>query len=115
MPFTTSSCGSGGHIADDDADDASRYHCRGVVIGSHGDSGTDGDAQAMEEEDVCSPGEEGTDVGLKEGREMTETRERGSSGSIDGNVGCGSPLPYRIEVDSRHEVASFACFVVSRV
>ncbi len=116
MPFASSSYGSGGHVADDDADYASDCYGRITVFGNHCgvhaevDAGDSGD-------DVRSEGEEATYTDLNGGREMNGDSEQGvgSSNNVNNNGACGSPLLHRADVGLRHEVScnlrSLSCAV----
>ena len=108
VPFAASSYGSGGHYADDDADDMSHYLDRSAVTGNYG--GMDDDADEEEEEDEDEEEEEdeeeavavvglhdtvdgGARMGLEGGRRPTEVFDGAAAhGSVGSRGGCASPL-----------------------
>lgn len=99
MPFASSSYGSGGHVADDDADYASDCYGRSTVFGNHCDVHAEVDA-GDNDDDLRSEGEEATYTGMN----AASQQGVGSNGIVN-NSACGSPLLHRAEAVLHHEVS----------
>ena len=100
MMFAVRSNGSGGHDADDDADDMSRYNYYTDEDGSAGGFGGDGDREQARSSSEGAAGPRVQEEGVSDACEEFS----GGSRFDEGNGGGGSVLLHRVGSDSRNEV-----------